>query len=182
VNSSKEKHETTGTKHWLFQVIPPLLMLCILFATESGTSLVFLAGIFIIPVFISLISIIAKLIFFKKRKCYLVRPVLTVAVFFLILSIAHWTYNVALGQAINAAKIIHQQCNENSVCPVNPVDWKVDDLRIRRNDLGYWLTYSASYYYNKETFNIRVYKGSDSGDIITGGVNIPLKVEPYVER
>ncbi len=144
-------------------------MLSILFVTRSGSSLVFLAGIFIIPVFISLISIIAKLIFFKKRKYYIVRPILTVAVFLLILITAHWTYKVAREEAIDVAKIIHQQCNKALSCPKYPAGWIVNGSRIKRNDLGYWLKYSASYYYKPECFYIRVYQGPDLGDNITGG-------------
>jgi hypothetical protein len=179
IDLTSNKNNSPGIKHWLFQIIPPTLMLCILFATASGSSLVFLAGIFILPVLISIISIFAKLFNFKKRKYYLVRPILTIAFFFLILAIANWTYSFALEQAIAEARIIQQQCNKNSICPENPDGWQVNDSRTRKNDLGFWLKYSASYYYKPESFNIRVYQGPDLGEIITGGVNLPFKVERY---
>ncbi len=176
-----KNRQTPGMKHWLYQIVPPLFMLCVLFATSSGTSLVFLAGIFIIPVLVSFISIIVKLIFFKKRKYYLIRPLLTIATFILILIIANRTYKIALAQTIDEARIIHQQCNHNLICPENPVGWQNRGSRIGKSDLGFWLKYSASYYYSKESFNIRVYQGPDLGDIIKGGVNLPFKVDRYVE-
>lgn len=154
-------------------------MLAILFATDKGTALVFLAGIFILPVLISLFSIIYKLIFLKKRKHYLFRPVLTIACFLLIISIAQWTYQIALEQAINAAKIIHQQCNEDKSCPEMPIGWDINGSTRNKNDLGVWLTYSASYSYNPEKFDIRVYQGPDLGNHISGGVNLPFKVIRY---
>lgn len=181
VTSAKKSNGTLGMKHWLFQIIPPSLMLCVFFATTSGTSLVFIVGFLILPVIVSLISIIAKLIFYKKRKHFLIRPVLTIAIFILILTIANWTYKIALDHTINEARIIHQQCNENIACPENPVGWQIDGSRIRKNDLGFWLKYTASYYYNKGSFNIRLYRGPDLGDNITGGVNLPFKVDLYVE-
>ena len=35
-NSIDKSKATYGTKHWPFQVVPPLLMLCVLFATDNG--------------------------------------------------------------------------------------------------------------------------------------------------
>ena len=177
-----ENQKIMATKHWLFQVVPPLLMPGILFTTDKGSALVFLAGIFILPVLVSIISIIAKLIFFKKKKYYLLRPMLTIAMFILILNIAGWSYNIALEQASEAAKVIHTACNKNLNCPKNPKGWQVNKSRIQKNDLGNWLTYSASYYYKHKDFTIRVYQGPDLGDIITGGVNVPFKIERYKEN
>lgn len=141
----------------------------------------FIVGFLTPLVLVSLISIIIKLIFFKKRKYYLVRPLLTITMFILILVIANWTYEIALEHTIEEARVIHQQCNENLACPENPAGWLTDGSRIRKGDLGFWLKYSASYFYNKESFNIRVYQGPDIGDVISGGVDLPFEVDPYVE-
>jgi len=168
-------------KHWLFQVIPPLLMLGVFLTTTSGTSLVFLVGFMALPVLVSFISIVVKLIFYKKRKYYLVRPSLTITIFIVILVIANWTYRVALEQSVSTARTIHRQCNENAICPENPAGWQVDGSRISRNDLGFWLKYTASYYYDEQSFEIHLYRGPDLGDNITGGVNLDLKVSPYEE-
>ena len=170
-----------GLKHWLLQTVPPLLMLSVLLATASGPSLVFIAGFLILPVLISLISIIAKLIFFRKRKYHLVRPVLTIAVFILIFYIAHWTYQIALDQTIEEAKIIQQQCNRDGACPDNPAGWQGDASRIRKSDLGLWLKYTAFYYRNGDSFSIRLYQGPDLGDVLNGGVGFPFTVAPYQE-
>ncbi|GJM05155.1 MAG: hypothetical protein DHS20C09_11460 [marine bacterium B5-7] len=182
MNSNEDKNMPYGVKHWLYQIIPPLLMLCILFATDNGTSLVFLAGVFILPVFISAISIILKLFNLQEKKYYLPRPVLTIVFFILILAISQWSYKIALEHATNAAQLIHNECNSKSYCPENPSGWENDGSRIIKRDLGFWLMYSASYYYNKEDFKIRVYQGPDLGERITGGVNIPFKVERYREK
>ena len=42
INPEDKSKEIPGTRHWLFQVIPPLLMLGILFATDNGSALVFI--------------------------------------------------------------------------------------------------------------------------------------------
>ena len=182
MNSRDSNNKKHGVKHWLYQVIPPLLMLCVLFATDSGAAMVFLAGIFMLPTLISVISIITKLFQIKKKKYYLVRPLLTISLFTLILGIAQWTYRIALEQASSAAKAIHDECNLKSYCPENPPGWDIDGSRIIKRDLGFWLKYSASYHYNNKNFEIRVYHGPDLGETITGGVNIPFKVERYREN
>ena len=182
MNSDKDNELIYGAKYWLHQVIPPLLMLGILFSTDSGTALVFMAGIFIIPTLISTLSIIVKLFNFKKRKYFLVRPLLTIVFFILILVISQWSYKIALEQATSAAQVIHGECNSKSYCPENPSGWDVNDSRITKRDLGFWLKYSALYYYNEKDFKIRVYQGPDLGETITGGVNMPFKVERYREE
>lgn len=167
-----------GLRHWLLQVIPPLLMLGIFFATTHGTSLVFLAGLLLIPVLVSVISIIAKLIFFSKRKYYLVRPLLTLAVFGLVLYLANLTYASALDQAVAAGRQIHEQCKRESACPENPAGWDAHGGRAGRNDFGAWLKYNASYRADAESFRITLYRGPDTGDRISGGVDQPLEVTP----
>lgn len=179
--SADKGPEKPGMKHWLFQVIPPLLMLGVFLTTTNGTSLVFLAGLLLLPVLVSLISIVVKLIFYKKRKYYLARPVLTIAIFVLVLVIAHWTYQVALDQTVSEARTIHRLCNDNAVCPEKPAGWRIDGAWIRKTDLGFWLKYTASYTHHKQSFNIRIYRGPDVGDNITGGVNLPFAVFPYEE-
>jgi hypothetical protein len=79
VTSADKAHEKPGKKHWLFQVIPPLLMLGVFVITTNGTSLVFLVGLLLLPVLVSFVSIIVRLISFKKKKYFLVRPVLTIS-------------------------------------------------------------------------------------------------------
>ena len=181
VAQTDKTRQSPGLKHWLLQLIPPLLLSGVLLATNSGTSLVFLTGILVLPLLVSLISILVKLIRFRQRKYYLVRPLLVVAIFILIIHIANWSYGTALEQAIDEARIIHDQCNQHSTCPNNPVGWQVDDSIIRKNDLGRWFNYTALYFYDEASFNIRVYQGPDRGDIITGGVNSSFEVAPYRE-
>ncbi len=182
MNSNIDDNKTYGVKHWLYQVIPPILMLCVLFTTDKGTALVYLTGIFILPVLISALSILVKLFKLKKRKYYLVRPLLTIIIFMFILAISQWTYKIALEQATSAAQLIHDECNSKSYCPENPSGWEVDESRIIKRDLGFWLKYSALYYNNEKDFTIRVYQGPDIGETIIGGVNIPFKVERYREN
>jgi uncharacterized membrane protein len=172
-----------GTKHWLFQIIPPLLMLCVLFATAEATFLVFLVGILALPFLISVISIIVKLIKFSKRKYYLLRPSLTITIFILLVIFANWTYKIALDQTIDEGKMIHRQCNENSVCPDNPVGWQREGSITRKNNLGFWLKYPASYYKDKKGgFVISLYRGPDLGHDIRGGVDLPFTVDQHLDR
>ena len=172
-------NQPPGIRHWLFQIVPPLLMFGVLLTTRNGTSLVFVASFLLLPVLVSLISIIAKLIFFKKKKYHLIRPVLTIAVFILILWFANWTYQIALDQTVDEASSMHQQCNEDLTCPESPAGWQNDRSSVSRKDFGIWFKYIALYQYHKESFSIRVYQGPDIGDTITGGVDLPFKVATY---
>ena len=43
--SLQKSQNVIGTKYWLFQVIPPLSMLGVLFVTDKGPALVFLTGL-----------------------------------------------------------------------------------------------------------------------------------------
>lgn len=156
-------------------------MLGILPVTRNGTSLVFISGILLLPVLVSLISIIAKLIFFKKRKYYLLRPGLTIAIFILMIFIAKWTYQAALEQAEQAAMEIHRHCNEQQSCPAIPAGWQKNGNSVRKTDLGPWLKYIAIYHADGDRFSIRLYQGPDLGDVISGGANLPFSVLPYQE-
>ena len=170
-----------GLRHWFLQIAPPTSILLTLFSTQRGSALVFLAGIFIIPVLVSFISIVFKLIAFKRRKLFLLRPALTIFFFGVVIVIAQWSYAVALGQAADAAEFLHRQCKIDLACPTDPIGWDTDGRRISRRDLGEWHKYSASYIYNPEFFDIRVYQGPDVGDTITGGVDVPFSIDPYTE-
>lgn len=174
--------ELPGLKHWLLQVVPPCLILVPMFSTRNGAGLVFLVGFFVIPVLISLISIVFKLFRFRKRKYDLLRPVLMVVLFFGALSATQWSYEVALEQAEDAAVLLQKQCQSEGTCPASPAGWTVDGRRISRKDLGGFYKYTASYYYDPYFFDIRVYQGPDLGDVITGGVDSPVTVDRYVEN
>lgn len=176
------KGKRFGAGHWAFQILPPTLILGTLFMAGNGAALVFLVGFFLVPFFFSFLSIILKLLAFRSRKYYLPRPVLTVTFFFLVLAIAQWSYRVALDQATAAAQELHEQCNASGVCPENPAGWSIDGTRVSRNDFGFWHTYSASYSYNPESFDIRVYQGPDIGDVISGGVDLSFEVQRYTEN
>ena len=175
-------NQRPGRRHWLLQVLPPLTILVPMLSTRNGPGLVFLIGIFVIPVLVSLISIVFKLVTFRKRKYFLLRPVLMVLLFVGAMWITQWSYSVALEQAEDAAAQLQRQCQSDGVCPPSPDGWNVDGKRISRRDLGAFYKYSASYYYDANHFDIRVYQGPDLGDVITGGVDAPLRVERYVEN
>ncbi len=176
--------ETTGKpglRHWLLQLLPPLSMLSVLAMTRSGTSLVFLTGFLLLPVLISLLSLLVKLAFFHKRKYYLARPLLTIAAFALVLVIADRTWAEARAQAADEARRIQRLCTVDRVCPERPPGWHADGSRIRKNDLGFWMHYPAAYFLDGENFRIRLYRGPDLGDILRGGPDRGVEIEPYVE-
>lgn len=170
-----------GLRHWMLQLLPPLSMFSVLAMTTSGTSLVFLTGFLLLPVLISLLSLIVKLVFFHKRKYYLARPLLTIAVFALVLVIADRTWAQARVQAFEEARRIQQLCAANRVCPERPPGWQADGSRIRKTDLGFWIHYPAAYFLDGENFRIRLYRGPDLGDILTGGPDLDVEIAPYVE-
>ena len=170
-----------GIKHWLWQIIPPVLMLAVLLATDNGAALVFLLGIFVIPALISILSVIAKLIFFHKRKYFLPRPLLTLAVFMLVFISAQWSYSVARDQARVAAGMIHDQCNMEILCPIHPHGWEIDGSRVSRR-FGIWFTYPATYMYRQRSFVIHLQQGFDLGDNITGGDELELEVKRNVDK
>lgn len=182
VASGEKTVRAYGAKHWLLQIIPPSLMLGVLFSTTRGTSLVFIAGFLALPVLISLISIIVKLTSFRRRKYFLVRPLLTIAVFILIFVIADRTYHSALEQAVDEAREIHRHCNETGLCPEHPAGWQRNGSRLSKSDFGVWFTYVASYSSREDLFELRLYRGPDTGDVISGGSGVPFTLAPRAEN
>jgi len=98
------------------------------------------------------------------------------------MSAAQWSYGIALAQAEIAAERLQEQCRSKAACPTEPSGWNSDGQRISRRDLGDWYKYIASYAYDPDSFTILVYRGPDVGNVITGGRNIPLSVERYIEN
>ena len=170
-------------RHWLFQVVPPLLMLCVLFIGNDATSLVFLIGILALPFLLSVVSLLIRLIRIKKGRYYLLRPMLTISIFLLLLYFTRWTYQIALEQIVADGKMIHRQCNEMSVCPDSPAGWRKQGSMLRKHARVLWLGYPAVYYRKKEAdFVIHLYQGSDLGHDISGGVGLALSVERHLDR
>jgi hypothetical protein len=182
MNSPRPVSKRFGIRHWFFQAAPPsILLLATLLGTRNGTALVFLAGLFIIPVLVSLLSIVFKLLDLSNRKYFVLRPSLTVFFFATILTIAHLTYEAALDDVTYAAESLRQQCRTQLACPEQPDGWNRDGQRLSRRDLGVWYKYSATYVYDPHRFDIRVYQGPDLGHIISGGIDMPVAVSAYIE-
>jgi hypothetical protein len=156
-------------------------MLVIVLMAGNGSALVFLAGLFLIPALISLVSLIIKLVFFSTRKYYLLRPFLTVLLFVLIIFIANWSYDMALAEAVTEAGKIQAECNAGSGCPAAPAGWESGSSGIRKR-VGSWYDYLMFYTRRDTTFTIHVYQGPDMGHDIHGGVGIPLVTKTYVEQ
>jgi len=154
-------------------------MLGILFATDSGPALMFLAGFYFFPAIFSFISVIAKLANFKRRKWFLLRPTLVILVLVALIFIAQWSYQAALKNAIAEAKIIESECKKTSLCPTQPEGWHVNGKRLSKHVTGGWLKYPVFYHYNITNFSIRIYQGPDLGANISGGIDTPFSVEPY---
>jgi hypothetical protein len=74
---------------------------------------------------------------------------------------------------------MHQQCNQDLACPESPAGWHKERSSVSRKDFGFWFKYIALYQYDKGSFSIRVYQGPDTGDTITGGVDLRFKVARY---
>ena len=168
-------------QHWLWQTLPPVSMLGVLLATRSGTSLVYLVGLLLLPVLFSLISIIAKLVRFRARRNYLLRPILTIAMFGLILLAAEWTYVAARSQTLELASAIQQQCQQTGSCPETPPGWRRQGSDSPRLEIGAWLQYIAIYHHDHDRFRIRLYRGPDTGAVFRGGAYRELSVEAYTD-
>ncbi|OUR65816.1 hypothetical protein A9Q79_02170 [Methylophaga sp. 42_25_T18] len=156
-------------------------MLGILFATDSGPALMFLAGFYFFPALFSFISIIAKLANFKHRKWFLLRPTLVILVLVALIFIAQWSYQAALKNAISEAKTIESECRKILICPTHPEGWQANGARLNKQVVGGWLKYPLSYHYNATRFSIRIYQGPDLGAYISGGVDTPFSVTSYHE-
>ncbi len=178
-----DKSAEFGTKHWLFQVIPPVLLLILVLSIVKANSLVFLVGAMALPFLFSLVSVLVRLIRFRRGKYYLARPVLTIGVFLLLFLVANWTYDIALEQAVSEGRSIQQQCNQDSVCPDTPEGWSREGSTVMKNDLGFWLKYSAWFFREKDNaFVVRLYRAPDLGHDIRGGVDLPFTVELRPDR
>ena len=156
-----------GTKHWLFQILPPCLMLLPLLITKDGTGFVFLAGIFILPALISILSILIKLFSFKRKKHFFLRPILTVLFMVFLFVVASWSKSIALEEAVTIAESLLNQCNAMSKCPDKPDGWEIDRYSARAK-LGSWYKYHASYTTDEQGFKISLYYGPDYSDLISG--------------
>ena len=167
--------------HWALQILPPLSLFGVFFATRSGTALVYLFGLLLLPALWSLISILAKLIRFRARRVYLVRPLLTLLVFACLFALAEWTWQQARSEAVLAAVVIQQQCQRASSCPAVPEGWDADGAAARRSDLGIWTQYLAIYRAEGDQFSIRVYRGPDTGEVIRGGRDESVVARPYTD-
>lgn len=181
MDDTEQKQKHYGVRHWLFQVLPPGLILLVLFATENGSGLVFILGIFLLPVLVSVVSLIAKLIFLHKRKYFLLRPGLTIAFFILVFQVANLSYSVALDQAVAEAEKIQMQCIRDAFCTSNPAGWTTNGMRASQR-FGSWFVYQANYRADDKVFVIDLFQGPDLGDTITGGVNLAVKSERYTEN
>ena len=71
MDAPEKRTRKFGVLHWIFQVAPPSLILVALFWNESGPGLVFVLGFFIIPVLVSLVSILLKLFDLRNRKYFM---------------------------------------------------------------------------------------------------------------
>ncbi len=154
----------------------------LLFVSESGSTVAFLLGFLLLPVMISIISILIKLFRFKKKKAFLLRPVLTIIMFFFLLSMVHMTFAIAVEQASQEARLIARSCNQLLFCPETPNSWQQDGSMIRKKYTGSWLSYHASYHSRPDRFAIHLYLITDTGKVVIGGINQPIEVIPYKEN
>ncbi len=166
---TEEQVTVPGLKHWLFQAVPPAIMLIPLLVSRDGTGFVFLAGIFFIPALISIVSILIKLFSFRKKKYYFLRPVLTILFLALLVIVAGWSKSIALAQAVSVAESILEQCNNSSGCPDKPEGWHADGHWIMTK-LGNRYQYHASYSPNENGFEISLYYGPDYSDVVIGNI------------
>ena len=158
-----------GLKHWLFQLLPPFLMLVPIIITKDGTGFVFLAGIFIFPTLISILSVLFKLFSFNKNKYYFARPILTVLFMAVLFVISLWSQSIAKEQALTIAKSMLAECITKLKCPDKPVGWEIDGYNARTK-LGGWYKYHASYMADEKGFQISIYYGPDYADLISGNI------------
>lgn len=169
MSSESEVDFKPGLKHWLFQILPPLLMLVPMFITKDGTGFVFLAGIFIFPALISILSILFKLFSFRRKKYYFLRPILTVLFMLLLIVVSLWSQSLARKQAVSVSESMLIKCNAMSKCPQSPDGWEIDGYSARTK-LGGWYKYHASYTTGEHGFEMSIYYGPDYGELITGNI------------
>lgn len=177
--ATPQQFKPPGVKHWLFQLLPPLIVLGCILSTREGPNLIFLTGVLFLPALVSAISIIGKLILFNKRKYFLFRPLLTIFALFGLITLAHHSYQSALAQTKIAAEQIQQTCQAQQQCPEHPSGWRDEGSTTRKYEFGTWIKYPAVYYTKTDVFEIRLYQGPDLGHIIEGGITTSIVVSPY---
>ena len=168
--------QPTDLKHWLWQILPPMLILVVLVLTASGTNLLFAAVIFILPMLISIISLVVKLVRYKTHKHRLLRPALTILFFAILILAARSSYQTALNETVEAAKLIHGVCNQQMSCPIIPNGWQRNETSVTKK-VGWIYNYLATYHVTEDGFYIYLYWGPDTGNYIRGGVGKELTSE-----
>lgn len=161
--------------HWVYQVVPPLLLLFIF--TTNGPGLWFTMSVVLFAGFISFISILGKLFKLKKNKKFFLRPILTISIAFLILIIANYSVNEAKEKTLEIAKDIEKTCQKNNRCPKTLSNWQELKADKRyKTKVGKYIKYPVFYNNLGNHFTLYFYQSLDLGTEYSSGVNGNLAI------
>ena len=93
---------------------------------------------------------------------------------------ARWSYQTALDETVEAAKLIHGSCNQLMTCPVIPDGWDKNQTSITKK-VGNLYDYLATYHVTEDGFYIYLYWGPGTGNI-KGGIGKDLTSEVRSDR
>jgi len=153
--------------HWAGQIIPPLTLVMV-FSTH-GPGYWFLLSIPLFCVFISLITLMIRLLDLKKNKRIILRPILTIFISGSLFSLAIHSYSVAETQADEIYEHISSQCKNHQAC-VNALDrWEeVEANKTYRIKVGNFVTYPLTCYIIENGFRLYLYQSLDLGKSYEG--------------
>ena len=160
--------------HWSSQILPPLILL--MFFTTYGPGLLFVAGVIWIVGVISFISLLIKLINYKKNKRVVLRPIMAVLIAGIHFALVTYSVKIAEQETLEIAQNIEKECNLNMECPASIENWK--DLKFKNGStkVGNVIKYPVTYRTSGSKFTLHLHKSLDMGKNYSSGVKEALKV------
>lgn len=103
------------------QIVPPVVMFWLVFG-QWGIGVGMIIGL---PMLWSAVHI--PILLYRKQFPYLLRPVLTLLLAFIIARMGGYYANEAARYVDQLARSMHEQCNRDGVCKLPPGDWTPSD-------------------------------------------------------
>lgn len=159
-------------------VLPPFLLLFLVYRPSSGAIIVVAIGISSIVIFISAISLLAKIVRYlylrsKEKefpKIKFLRPLLSIVISVWLVSFAQQFKQPAEEYLWQQASAIQKSCDENKVCPTALEGWENKQGLVRKTHLIKNVKFFVFYFVTDKTFEVHLSYGFDSGYFLKGGV------------
>ena len=160
----------SGALHWMYQLIPPLLVLfsmLLLFFFKEGPMIMLGMTVVIGAGLVSTLSVLYFLVTFKKNKFFLVRPLLSILIAVVLFPVVNYTASQAEAETQALAEKIEAECRLKNKCPQSISSIKVGGF------VNYPLRYKNI---GKKKFSLYFYRQLGHGTWYKSGVGESLKI------